>query len=180
MRIKQKKAEEIHIGHRKTDEQVVDIDNPFYQPQYRDCVANPKKVGAIINAADNPIAIMHKKGHITDAQKRAADKFYQCYIVSLGSSNMGLDYRRQKVDGGRYGSHAMIKPITAKQELLHAKSLLGYNYEIVELIAGKGLTVAKLSPNKRRQNHLFQTLRDCLDVLSELWGFSAKRKWLNN
>lgn len=177
MRIRQKKAEEIHIGHRKTDEQVVDIDNPFYQRQYRDCVANPKKVGAIINAADNPIAIMHKKGHITDAQKRAADKFYQCYIVSLGSSNMGLDYRRQKVDGGRFGSHAMIKPISAQQELLHAKSVLGVVwYDLVVMVAGQGVTIARGFKNKREQNIQAHNLRECLNVLAELWGYAPQKK----
>lgn len=177
MRIRQKKAEEIHIGHRKTDEQVVDIDNPFYQRQYRDCVANPKKVGAIINAADNPIAIMHKKGHITDAQKRAADKFYQCYIVSLGSSNMGLDYRRQKVDGGRFGSHAMIKPIAAKQELLHAKSVLGVVwYDLVVMVAGQGVPIARGFKNKREQNIQAHNLRECLNVLAELWGYAPQKK----
>lgn len=172
-----KKIQEIHVGHLKTDEQTVEVDNPYHQKQYRNTIANPKKITAIMNANDNPIAIMHKRKHITDPQKKAADKFYYYWSISLGGQNMGLDYRRQKVDGGRFGSHEMVKPIEAKQELDHARNKLGVmGYELVERVAGHGTPVSHLCLNKRRQNHHFQSLGECLDVLAELWGYAPPRK----
>lgn len=174
MNIQKQKFEEIGTRNRKTNMHTVKIDKPYFRSE-RSHSKTQSKVGAIINAANDPIAIMHKKGHITDAQKKAADKFYNCYVISLGGTNMGLDYRRQKVDGGRFNSYEPIKPIEAEQELLAARSALGYCYELVELVAGRGNSISHLTNNKQRQNILGHNLRDSLDVLASLWGYTLKK-----
>lgn len=161
------------IGHLKTQEVNIETSNPYFQPQVPESPNNPRKIFATANAQSTPISRLYSKGHINQAQYKAAERFYIYWHQCQGDTQMSLNYNRQKVDGGRSYMHDIERQIDASNHLRLIKIQLGVlGYNLVEKVVGYGLAVKDLSPLKRKQNSFADHLRDCLDLMATHWGYS--------
>ncbi|WP_336276608.1 hypothetical protein [Bartonella sp. CB178] len=167
-----------HIGHSKTQEVLIETDNPYFHPAHSESYENPRNIVAIADARNHPIALLYAKGHISKAQYKAAERFYIYWRQSQADFHMSLDYTRQKVDGNQGYTHRIERQIEASNHLQAIKSFLGVlGYHLVERVVGHGQAIKDLSPLKRKQNSLADHLRDCLDLLASHWGYANKKRF---
>ncbi|MCZ2203696.1 hypothetical protein [Bartonella sp. A05] len=156
-------------------EVTIETSNPYFQQQAPESPSNPRTLLVKANAQSTPIARLYAKGHISQAQYKAAERFYIYWHQCQGDTQMSIDYSRQKVDGGRGHIHNIERQIDASNHLQAIKIQLGVlGYNLVERVVGHGQAVKDLSPSKRRQNSFADHLRDCLDLMATHWGYSNR------
>ncbi|OPB30204.1 hypothetical protein [Bartonella sp. WD12.1] len=161
------------IGHLKTEEMLIETSNPYFQPTHKENPSNPRTIIAVADAHSRPIALLYAKGHISKAQYKAAERFYYYWHIQQGNTHMGIDYTRQKVDGGHYYTDTLERQMEATDQLQTIKIQLGIlGYQLVEQVIGYNQSIKDLSPLKRRQNSLADHLRDCLDLMATHWGYA--------
>nr|WP_078719567.1 MULTISPECIES: hypothetical protein [unclassified Bartonella] len=160
------------IGHLKTREIMIETSNPSFQSTLPINTKNPRTTLAIIDAHSRPIALLYKKGHINQAQYKAAERFYIYWRQCQGDTQMSLDLTVQKVDSSQRYTHPIEIQTNALKHLQTVKTHLGIlGYRLVEQVVGYDQAFKELSPSKRKQNSLADHLRDCLDLLAIHWGY---------
>nr|WP_155914822.1 hypothetical protein [Bartonella clarridgeiae] len=161
------------IGHLKTQEVMIETSNPSFQPTSPISTKNPRTTLAIIDTHSRPIALLYKKGHINQAQYKAAERFYVYWRQCQGDTQMSLDLTTQKVDSSQRYIHPIEAQTNALKHLQTVKIHLGIlGYKLVEQVVGYDQAFKELSPSKRKQNSLADHLRDCLDLLAVHWGYA--------
>ncbi|WP_332065736.1 hypothetical protein [Bartonella sp. CB189] len=174
--VSQPQRREHRTGHLKTQEVPIQTNNPYFQPAHQESQSNPRTITAIVNAQSRPIALLYAKGHISEAQYKAAECFYIYWRQSQADLHMSPDYTRQKVDARPSYIHPIERQIEAANHLKEIKIPLGVlGYHLVEQVIGYGHTIKDLSPSKRKQNSLADHLRDCLDLLASHWGYANRK-----
>ncbi|WP_019219538.1 hypothetical protein [Bartonella florencae] len=169
--------EQPHIGHLKTQEIAVETRNPHFQATHPESSSNPRSIKAIANAKGHPIALLYAKGHLSNAQYKAAERFYVYWRQSQADLHMSPDYTREKVSCSQGHTHSIERQIEASNHLQIVKVQLGIlGYALIEKVVGYGQAIKELSPLKRKQNSLADHLRDCLDLLAFHWGYTNERK----
>ncbi|WP_438721727.1 hypothetical protein [Bartonella rochalimae] len=165
------------IGHLKTREVIIETSNPAFQPTSPISTKNPRTTLAFIDAHNRPIALLYKKGHINQAQYKAAERFYVYWRQCQGDAQMSLDLTIQKVDSDQRYTHPIEAQTNALKQLQTVKIELGtLGYRLVEQVIGYDQAFKELSPSKRKQNSLADHLRDCLDLLAVHWGYANRTK----
>ncbi|EJF83739.1 hypothetical protein [Candidatus Bartonella washoeensis] len=168
--------EKPHIGHLKTQEVHIEINNPYFQPTHPESPSNPRTIKAIANARGRPIALLYAKGHISKAQYRAAERFYAYWRQSQADLHMSPDYTRQKIECSQSYIPPVERQIEAANHLQKVKVLLGVlGYRLVEQVVGYDQAIKDLNPSKRKQNSLADHLRDCLELLASHWGYANRK-----
>ncbi|OPB32211.1 hypothetical protein [Bartonella sp. AR 15-3] len=163
------------IGHLKTREVIIETSNPSFQSTSPISTQNPRTTLALIDAHSRPIALLYKKGHINQAQYKAAERFYVYWRQCQGDTQMSLDLTAQKVDNSQRYIHPIEAQTNALKQLQTVKIHLGIlGYRLVEQVVGYDQALKKLSPSKRKQNSLADHLRDCLDLLAVHWGYANR------
>ncbi|WP_208441523.1 hypothetical protein [Bartonella raoultii] len=167
--------EQPHIGHLKTQEMVVETNNPYFQLHHPESSSNPRTIKAIANAKSHPIALLYAKGHLSKAQYQAAERFYVYWRQSQGDQHMSPDYTREKVSCSQSYTHPIERQIEASNHLQTIKVQLGtLGYCLIERVVGYGQAIKELSDSKRKQNSLADHLRDCLNLLAFHWGYANR------
>jgi hypothetical protein len=129
---------------------------------------------------DDPLATMHSRGHIDEAQF-AAGRLWQRYREhsEIGGAR-AIDPTKEAVDGGRFKepditrmSAALVQLKLADDEFQEYGASLVYdvlarNMSITEIAAARSIT------SGRQICSLMERFRASLDVMAKLWGFSTR------
>ena len=141
-----------------------------------------EKITVLRSVRDDPLAAMHSRGQIDDAQQMAGRKWQSLYEESAIGAIRAIDPAKEAVDGGRMCEPLTDMQIDAFALLGEANRVLGIGGgELVRDILGLGLSVAQAAQTRdyhseREINYVGHRFRCCLESLAIHWGF-AQRKY---
>ncbi len=149
----------------------IQVDDP-YDPS--------DKITTVRSIRNDPLAAMHAKHHIDEAQYQGGRAF-QGDWEKASRGPQAIDPGKECVDGGR-----MPEPITEGQRkavlrLNRAERELGADGSaLVHDVLIMGLTMAQVGQRRglnsqRWQEYFARRLRECLDRLAVLYGFASRR-----
>ncbi|PDT19383.1 hypothetical protein [Rhizobium hidalgonense] len=151
------------------------VDNPFHSRAHDAAETNPVKIKAQVNIKESAIATLAARGHINEAQVRAADRFRSLWEAMGGAGAGSFDYSREPVDGGGPREPLTERQIRAGLELKMAREALGNRaYGIMSKIAGEGYAIQELATSHRERTTLTDYLKDGLDELARSWGYENR------
>lgn len=161
------------IGHPHAEMVVKDdIPNPLYNPRYEGYAGNPKHITAAMNVRESAIVTLRHRGHITEAQELAANRFRSLWEALGGSGAGSFDYSREPVDGGGSRDPLTERQVNAGIELARCQSILGVRaYAIMSKVAGEGYAIGDLAASQRERKTASDYLKDGLDELAVHWGY---------
>ena len=128
----------------------------------------------IVKRVDYTEAEKMKNGYLDMLQSQAADKFYELYIHSQ-ISGQGIDYARDKVDGGPVWSEIPDRVLASGSKLANASKVIGRgNYNIIHWFTCDGSTSAQVAARKgesgdRAEKYYRPRYRDALTELADHW-----------
>lgn len=139
--------------------------------------------------SDNPLLTMMARKYIDQAQYLAAQKYLNAHLISTGQSGIGMDYARQKVDGGGVALTLTERQLQASDIIRAANRELkasGRNDKSpmeavlrVQKIVGEGLTVTQYCQiirgvkSSKSVSKQMACLREDLTVLAKMWGLQG-------
>lgn len=146
----------------------VETENPFAYGE-----GNPQQVITVtFNRKCHPITDYASRKHITLDQARAGLHFQALYSKS-GAVCKAMDFRNEPVDGGGWGDAFTDVRHNSIKLLIEASNTLGRpGYLLVEQVCGHGVYVGEMTRNTRETTNEMRKLRQCLNILSKLWGFA--------
>lgn len=154
---------------------IAEIENPLYSRQHDGANANPRKITALMNLRESPVAMMTAKGHLEQHHLKAAQEFRRLFEALGGSGTGAFDYSREPVDGGGAREPITERQIDAGRRLAQCERHLGKRpYAIVSKVAGEGVFIAAIGKTHRERTTLADYLRHALDDLAELWGMKTR------
>ncbi len=160
-----------------TDFIMVDVDNPMFSADHAESSGNPKRIRAVMNARESPIAWMYahkEQTGITEAQVAAAGRFRRLYETAGGAGVGSIDYMREPVDGSGITDPIGDRMMDAARELVGVNARLGpAGYRLVEQVCGQCLFISQLTPRRREQNKLSGKLKNSLHSLATFWGLQT-------
>lgn len=157
---------------------------PVHRDVARDLVDDPYELGARITVLrslrDDPLARMHVRGQIDDAQMAAGRHWQHSYEIAEICGATGIDPTRDYVDGG-----SVPEPLTdarrrAVSDLNRAARLVGVIGESVlrdVLVLGMmpaQVAAARGYSDERSIRFYARTFRDALEALAIEYGLASK------
>lgn len=165
------------IGNLQAQVAIVDVDNPMFAPIHAGAPGNPKKITVAVNLREGPIAWMHSKKIISDAQRMAADNFRKLWENCGGTGAKAMDTTKEIVDGGGPREPITDRQIDAGLKLKECRAVIGHRaYSIVEKVCGEGYSIKDFSHTQREQKTNADYLKDALTDLSYHFGYASKPK----
>jgi hypothetical protein len=150
------------------------IENPSWTRANSDL--HNRHVQQRVNVAESAIATLHARGHISEHQVRAADKFRALWEAMGGAGAGAVDYTREPVDGGGARDPISVRQMEAGRELARCREILGYRgYTLVSRVCGEGLSLSEIGSIKREKIAAAENLRAHLDDLCAMWGYKTAR-----
>jgi hypothetical protein len=154
-----------------------DVDDPFEKGA---------KLRVVRNLREHPIAMLHHRGIIDDAQAHAASVFRKKW-ESTQRGNMAIDYARTKVDGG-----AAVEPLPERaQEAYQWLNLLARHpgcgmvgFAILVAVCGEGRGVQETArrmkaPEKAISFRLKEALSSTLEYMDQVaTGASSRTRYV--
>lgn len=139
-----------------------------------------EKIQVIRSVRDDPLAGMHARGQIDDAQLAAGRLWQRHHEMSEIGPIQAVDPGKEAVDGGR-----MREPITDRQReafraLVEARgTLTAAEWSLVSDVLGKRVGIRQAAEARGQFTNygwkeIGKQFRDCLERLAVLWGFAAK------
>lgn len=169
-----------YIGGRPTHSAPIAVDNPHDVNQ---------KIIVFRKLRDDPLASMHSRGEISEAQFLAGRKWQEYYELLELSGAKGIDTTRDAVDGGQIARSSVTDAqAAAMAKLAGAAKALGMIAEsVVRMVLVQGMTAGQVSAamgfaGDRRKRHYSMMFQDALTVLAIQFGYltsgpeSARRK----
>lgn len=139
--------------------------------------------------SDNPLLTMLARQYIDQAQYLASQKYLNAHLISTGQSGIGMDYARQKVDGGGVALTLTERQLQASDIIRAANRELKANGRNdkspmeavlrVQKIVGEGLTVTQYCQiirgvkSSKSVSKQMACLREDLTVLAQMWGLQG-------
>jgi hypothetical protein len=148
-----------------------------------DPIEHGAKLKVLRSLRDDPLASMHSRGHIDDAQM-AAGRLWQRYREhsEVGGAR-AIDPTKEAVDGGRFKEPDITRQSRALAELKRADAMfkkahddmapsliydvLARNMSITEIAQARSIT------SGRQICYLMERFRGALDDLAKLWGLAG-------
>lgn len=150
---------------------MVTIDNPWFSYDHRENASNPRRIEALSNVRESPLAWMSKCGYIDETQLIVGSIFRMLYEKTGGNTIQAMDTTKEPVDGGKMTDGLTDERFKAAKELMHVRAKLGdQGYKLVEQVCGQCLWLNQIEPTKHYQRLAGKRLRECLDTLAYLWG----------
>ena len=154
---------------------IVTVDNPL-------ATIKGVKSDAIRSLRKDPLAALHSRSQIDDAQMAAGRKWqYYHEKIEIGGAR-AIDTTKEAVDGGRFPEPDLDGRDEAGRELKRAKMALAKVEEcdgqyIIDKILGEGKTIQQMSTglglcSEWEFRKMGQRFRECLETLAKLWGFA--------
>lgn len=147
------------------------VDDPYSQVG--------EKIQVIRSIRNDPLAALHSRRQIDDAQMTAGRKWQALYEGAEVGSIRAIDPGKEAVDGG-----GIIEPITDHQikslrGLKESKQALGMEgYILVRDILAESLTMAQAAQKRGmgtepEVKYIGRRFRECLETLAILWGLAG-------
>lgn len=148
-----------------------------------DVVDDPLEHGAKLKVMrslrDDPLAGMHSRKQIDDAQL-AAGRLYQRYQEDseIGGAR-AIDPTKEAVDGGRFKEPDITHMSIALAKLRDARRELGeFGASLMHDVLTRRMSIsdvakARCMGREREINFLSMRFRECLESLAKLWGFAG-------
>lgn len=153
---------------------IVDIENPHFSRSYAASASNPAKTQAQFDMRESYAGYLWARGHIDDAEKKAADRIRHAYERMGGAGAKAIDYGKEQVDGGKIAQTITDDHLMAASWLRAAHDVLGpEGYNLVVSFCGEGKWPGDFS----RSNDFSgpgKTFRKCLAALAEVWGWKSR------
>lgn len=131
---------------------------------------------------DDPLAHLHDRGHIGDAQFEAGRAWQRHYENSGIGGVRAIDFTKEAVDGRRYDDALTDTQRQAVKELARLDRQLGQEgCALVRDVLGKGWTLSRcaesrgMAGQKHDQEYLGRRFRECLDTLAVELGFATRK-----
>lgn len=153
----------------------IDVDVPNPAP------GNTMERHAVLRTLrDDPLAHLHDRGHISEAEFNAGRAWQRHYENSGIGGVRAIDFTKEAVDGRRYSDVLTDTQRRAVQELARLDRKLGQEgCALVRDILGKGWSLTKCAEARglsaqRDMDYLGRRFRECLDTLAVELGFATK------
>jgi hypothetical protein len=163
------------------DTALVEIDNPFYSPGSPRQV--PRRVSAVRSLRDDPLARLHDRRQISEAEYRAGRDFQRLLEATELGRMRTNDPTREPVDGSsgvRDGlterqEHAFrqlsrLWPILGKDGSAMLRAFLGERQFLPAIAAARGLP-----EDQQTLRYLGRRIRECLETLAAELGHQERR-----
>lgn len=137
------------------------------------------KLRVLKSVRDDPLAGMHARRQIDDAQFNAGLLWQQYREDSEIGGARAIDTTKEAVDGGRFKEPDITKMSKALRELKAADQMLGaYDASLIHDILGRRMSIAEVAaarsmPRQREIDYLGRRFRQCLESLAKLWGYAG-------
>lgn len=155
----------------KLDLETVEMANPYFNGNHKVSPDNPEKVKVVKNLRESAVETLFARGHLDEAQKKAADRFRRIWEACGGAGTGASDYGREYVDGGGARDPITQRQVDAGKALNECRNLLGArNYDLVCQVCGQGMALLDVAEGDRSRRTAADNLRDSLDDLAEMWG----------
>lgn len=159
-------------------------DNPDWRPDRDGEKGFPKQVHTSINVRESAVETLFARGHLTQLQKKAADRFRGYYEAYASANVRALDYSRDQVDGGSKPAPVSSQRIHARKELKKCLPLVGKRgYALLVSVCGHGRAFADMYPltgtkdgdaaAQRQRLTAADNLRDHLYDIGRMWGLGT-------
>lgn len=163
------------VGSLKSEVRVHRVHNPFYTADHAGEAWNPQKVKAFVNIKESAIGTLYSRGHINDAQWRAAGRFRLYWEKSGAKGASAIDYGHEQVDGGKAIDPLPDRVVEAVQQLNACKPVLGAKaFRLMIAIVGQGMEFNDLAETQRERKTLSDYIKDGLDELAVHWGYKTQ------
>lgn len=159
-------------------------EGPVHQDVAPSIVDDPYEQGGKITVLrslrDDPLARMHVRGQIDDAQMAAGRHWQHSYEIAEIGGATGIDPTRDYVDGGRIPEPLTDARRRAVRDLNRAARLVGVIGESVlrdVLVLGMmpaQVAAARGYSDERSIRFYARTFRDALEALAVEYGFASK------
>lgn len=136
------------------------------------------KLKVLRNVRDDPLAEMHARGKVDDAQFNAGREWQRHHEAAEVGSVSAIDPTKEAVDGGKIPEPFTDRQRRARLKLAAAHNELGpYGWSIIFDALGRRMTIAEIAESRnmtreREQSYLAFRFRECLETLAKLWGYA--------
>jgi len=158
----------------------VEIDNPFHTPGSPRQV--PRRVTAVRSLRDDPLARLHDRRQIGEAEYRAGRDFQRLLeATELGRMPVN-DPAREPVDGGpgfrdglserethAFRQLARLWPVLGKDGSAMLRAFLGDRQFLPGIAAARGLAA-----DQQTLSYLGRRIRECLETLAIEFGYQQR------
>lgn len=158
-------------------------DQPYNHDLAERAVADPYQAGRFVTATaslrDDPLARLHVRNQIDDAQFAAGRHVQRLIESSEVGTVKAMDAGKPFVDGGRGPEPVSDQQIKAGRDLQRVRLELGGNgYTLVRSILGDRMFIeqyaAMVGDNTQRSRDFFaRRFRECLDTLAAMFGYTG-------
>src|ERR1700676_1726166 len=159
------------------DTAAVEVDNPFYALGSPRQV--PRRIAAVRSLRDDPLARLHDRRQISEAEYRAGRDFQRLLeATELGRMHTN-DPTREPVDGGSglrdglserevhaFRQLARLWPILGKDGSAMLRAFLGERQFLTAIAAARGLP-----DDQQTLRYLGRRIRECLETLAAEFGY---------
>lgn len=139
-----------------------------------------ERIQVLRSVRDDPVAGMHARGQVDDAQLAAARKWQALHEGAEIGSISAIDPGKEAVDGGRIPEPITDRQIKAIRGLAEADKRLGHDGKALVMdILGRRIGIREAA-EKRGEftrsgwEYTGKRFRECLESLAILWGFAGK------
>lgn len=139
-----------------------------------------EKIQVTRSIRDDPLAGMHSRQQIDDAQLVAGRKWQAHHEGAEVGLIRAIDPAKEFVDGGQFPDPLPDSKIKALEALRAADEALGWEGKmIVRSILGDRLSIAQTANARGGRTeveikYVGKRFRECLETLAILWGFAGK------
>lgn len=141
-----------------------------------------EKIQVTRSIRDDPLAGMHSRQQIDDAQLVAGRKWQAHHEGAEVGLLRAIDPAKEFVDGGQFQDPLPDSKIKALEALREADDALGWEGKtIIRAILGDRLTIVEATMARGGRSevdikYVGRRFRECLETLAVLWGFAGKAR----
>jgi len=159
------------------DTATVEIDNPFYAPGGPRHV--PRRIAAVRSLRDDPLARLHDRRQIGEAEYRAGRDFQRLLEAAELGRMRTNDPSREPVDGGggvrdglterelhAFRQLARLWPVLGKDGSAMLRAFLGERQFLPAIALSRGLP-----EDQQTLRYLGRRIRECLETLAAEFGY---------
>lgn len=167
------------------DRRLAEADKPFNGDVAARAVDDPfstegHKIAVSASLRDDPLARLHVRRQITDAQFNAGRRLQSLFEASQIGSVKAIDPGKEAVDGGRCPEPLTDRQAHAAAELAEVRYELGSrDYALVWSVLGDRQFIEQYAratgvKSQRTIDFLSRSFRDALERCAKLWGARGK------
>lgn len=141
---------------------------------------NGESIQVLRSVRDDPLAGMHARQQIDDAQFVAGRRWQAHFEGAEVGLIRAIDPAKEFVDGGNFPDPLPDRKVEAMAALREADKALGWEGRaIVRTVLGDRLTVneaahARGARSEAEIKYVGRRFRECLETLAVLWGFAGR------